>query len=206
MDAAIDPVRALDALGVLVFGLSGGLLAVRKEMDVFGVAVMALVTALGGGILRDVLLGLRPPLALVETTPLAVALVSAALTILVPRWIERGARSMQVFDAMGLGLFAVTGAARALDAGLAPLAATLLGVVTAIGGGVMRDVLAAEIPLVLRREIYALAALLGAGLCVLAHELGQSGPLATALAVVAAIGLRLAALRGDWNAPRPRAR
>jgi uncharacterized membrane protein YeiH len=194
----------LDLVGIFVFGLSGGLLAVRKEMDVFGVAVLALAAALGGGLVRDVLLGAVPPEALTRSAPLAASLLAAAVAIAVPSRLERGAGTVQVFDAVGLGIFAVYGASKALDFGLGAVPATLLGVVTAIGGGVLRDVLAAEIPLVLRREIYALAALLGAGLAVAAARTVGLGPLAATLAASAAIALRLAALRGGWNAPRPR--
>ena len=162
----LDPTleRALDLGGVFVFALSGASLAVRRGFDVVGLAVLAVATGVGGGITRDVLLGDLPPAAVRDQTYLVVPLVAAAVVLLGHRVVERLARPVLVFDAAGLGLFCVVGAAKALDAGLGVLASILLGVVTAVGGGILRDVLARDVPTVFRPDsaLYAVPAVVGA--------------------------------------------
>jgi uncharacterized membrane protein YeiH len=172
-------------------------------MDVFGVLVLALIAALGGGIVRDLLLGVAPPASLRNTSNLVAALTAAATCFFFHARLERIGSAVAVFDAVGLGLFSVTGALEALQHGLGAIAATLLGVVTGVGGGALRDVLANEVPFVLEREIYALAALVGAGLAVASSALGITDPWAAALAAACATTLRLLALRFGWEAPRP---
>ena len=195
---------ALDLAGVFVFALSGGLAAVRVRLDLFGVVFVATVTAIGGGIVRDTLLGETPPASLRHWPYLA---VPAAAAIVVFYWhpqVARLRRLMLLADAAGLGLFTVTGTREALQAGLGAAGACALGVLTGIGGGVIRDVLLREIPLVLRREIYALAAGVGAVLVCVGdgvHELGAAWQVATAVVV---FGLRVLAIRRHWAAPRPR--
>ena len=192
---------ALDLIGTFVFGLSGGLLAVRKRLDVFGVASLSLAAALGGGLLRDVLIGSVPPVALVDGRYAGAALAAAAVTFAGHRLLERLGPAVRIFDAVGLGFFAVAGTSKSLGAGLAGFAAVGLGVLTAIGGGVLRDVLAGEVPLVLRREIYAVAALAGALVVAGASQAGVYGPAAAAAAVVLTFVIRLLAMRRDWHAP-----
>jgi uncharacterized membrane protein YeiH len=191
----------LDLLGVAVFAASGALAAVHARLDVFGVVVLAAVTALGGGILRDVLLGVTPPSTLRQWPYL---MVPAAVALLVFRWhpaVARLRRGVQLADALGLALFATTGTAVALATGAPGVTAGVVGVVTGIGGGVLRDVLLNEIPTVLRREIYALAAAGGAVVVVAGDRLGlPSAPVALAGAVLVA-GLRVLALLLRWNAP-----
>ena len=151
---------ALDLLGTFVFGLSGGLLAVRRGLDLVGVLALATAAALAGGMLRDVLLGATPPAALAQSRYLLTAGGAGLAAFLAAPLFERLGKPVVVLDALGLGLFAVTGCRKALDHGLDPLACLLLGVLTAVGGGALRDLLVAEVPRVLREEVYALAACL----------------------------------------------
>lgn len=194
----------LDLLGVAVFAASGALAAVHARLDVFGVIVLATLTALGGGIVRDVLLGITPPSTLRQWPYL---LVPAAVALLVFRWhpaVARLRRGVQLADALGLALFVTTGTVTALDAGAPAVTAALVGVITGVGGGVLRDVLLREIPTVLRREIYALAAVSGAAVVVVGDALGLPQlPVALGAAVLVA-GVRVLALWRRWNAPTPR--
>lgn len=196
----------LDLIGTFVFALSGGLLAVRRDFDIVGIAVLALAAGLGGGVLRDVLLGVTPPAALRDEVYLATALAAALVSFLCHPRVERLAASVRLLDALGLGFFAVSGTLRSLDTGLDVVPAVLLGVVTGAGGGVIRDLLAREIPMVLRRDVYALAALLGAAAFVATTQLGLARTPASIVGITATFTLRLLALRYGWQAPRPRHR
>jgi uncharacterized membrane protein YeiH len=194
---------ALDLTGCFVFALSGGLAAVRARLDVFGVLVVATVTAIGGGIVRDVLAGVTPPNALRHWPYLAVpAAASVVVFIWHPR-VTRLRRPIIVLDAAGLGLFTVTGTRLALDHGLAPAGAVALGVLTGIGGGMLRDLLLREIPLVLRREIYALASAAGAALVVLGDRVGWTAGWQVGGAALVFL-IRMVAARRHWSAPTPR--
>src|SRR5512139_886830 len=168
----------LDLAGIFVFAISGSLVGVRKELDLFGVLVLAGATGLGGGFMRDVLIGAVPPAALLDWRYLLVPVVA------------------------GLGLFCVAGALKALDYGLGPVPAVLLGTLTAVGGGVVRDLLAGRVPVVLRSELYATPALVGASVAVL----GASSTVATWVYAIPAAALctawRLVAWWRGWNAPR----
>ena len=192
---------AVDLVGTFVFGLSGGLVAVRKRLDMFGVASLSLAAALGGGLLRDVLIGAVPPIALRDGRYALAALIAAGVTFVSHQHLERLGPAVRLFDAIGLGFFAVAGASKALDAGLPAFAAVGMGVLTGIGGGVIRDLLAGDVPLVLRREIYAVAALAGAAVVTATYELGVYGPLPAVAAIVITFVIRLLAMRRDWNAP-----
>lgn len=193
----------LDLTGSFVFALSGGLAAVRARLDVFGVVVVATVTAIGGGVLRDVLVGVTPPNALRHWPYLAVPAAAAVVVFVWHPQVNRMRRPIVVLDAAGLGLFTVTGTRLALDHGLGAAGACALGVLTGIGGGVVRDVLLREIPLVLRREIYALASGVGAVLVVIGSKVGwtigwQVG------AAVSVFVVRILAARRNWSAPTPK--
>jgi uncharacterized membrane protein YeiH len=196
----------LDLVGIFVFAVSGGLLAVRKQLDIVGVLVLAIVTGLGGGFLRDVLIGDVPPAALTDWRYLTVPLAGGLVTFFLHPGLARIEWGLNAFDAAGLGLFSVTGALKALEAGLGPAPAVLLGVLTGVGGGVLRDVLTARVPAILRRnELYAIPAAAGAALAVLA----SAAALPPASAVVAAFictGWRLLAMRRGWSAPTPLSR
>ncbi len=205
LDPSVE--RALDLLGIFVFALSGGLVAVRKHFDLVGVIALAAITALGGGLIRDALLGDTPPPALTEPAYLVVPLVAAAVTFIGHRQIEqRWRRPHLAFDAAGLGLFCVAGTTKALTFGLSGIGAVALGVVTATGGGVLRDVLAGEQPTLFRTEtvLYAIPAALGATAVTVAWELGAAGAEFAGVIAVAVCALRLLALRHGWHAPRPR--
>src|SRR3954471_21477981 len=165
----------LNLVGTFVFGLSGGVAGVRARLDVFGVIVLSAVVALAGGVIRDLLIG-TPPATFRDWRYLAAA-GAAGLTCYFGRpALERVRRSVLVFDAFGLGLFCVTGATKALDFGIGAVSAILLGAITGIGGGILRDVLLREVPTVLRHELYAIPALLGAGVMVAAQKSGSSSP------------------------------
>ncbi|WP_377269291.1 trimeric intracellular cation channel family protein [Peterkaempfera sp. SMS 1(5)a] len=199
-----DVQHTLDIAGIFVFALSGGLLAVRKNLDIFGIAMLAEVTALGGGVLRDLVIGAVPPAAFTDTGYFFTPLAAAVVVFFLHPEVERINWTVQSLDALGLGLFAVTGTAKAHDYGLGAVASVALGVATAVGGGVIRDVLANEVPSLLRwdREIYAVPALAAAVLVavlIAAHALGPAT--GTAAALVAFV-LRMLALRYGWRAPR----
>lgn len=191
----------LDLTGVFVFALSGGVVAVEKRLDPFGVVFLAFVAAASGGIARDVLIGATPPYALQTWTYAAVATAAGMICYFGYRHICRLATPVAVFDAIGLGLFAVLGARKALDAGLSPLMAAMLGMITAIGGGMARDILTAQTPMVLQRDIYALAAFFGAAVLSVGGHFGLPDAVLAPAGAALATGLRLLALSRHWNLP-----
>ena len=195
---------ALDFVGTFVFALSGAAAAVKRELDVFGVLTLAFVAATTGGIIRDVLIGAIPPATLVDWRYLAIALSAGILTFYWFPLIDRLKSPVQLFDAAGLALFAVSGAHKALSYGLdAPMAA-LLGMLTGIGGGMARDVLLGEIPTVLRAELYAVAALAGGGAVVIGESLGLPSTVTTLTGALLCLGLRLGSIYRGWHLPRAR--
>ena len=198
--------RALDLLGIFVFALSGASLAARKGFDAVGLVVLALATGLGGGIIRDVLVGNHPPIALDDQLYLLVPVAAAAVVGVAHTWVERLERPVLLFDAAGLALFAVAGAVIAVDKGLGWGASVLIGTITAVGGGVVRDVLAREVPIVLRADstLYATPAAIGAGLTVAAVEADVYGAVAATVVAGAVFAVRVLALRFGWRAPRAR--
>ena len=204
LDIAPDLWFALDILGTFVFALSGGLLAARKRFDIVGIIVLSVAAGLGGGMTRDVLLGDTPPVAFREEIYLLTALLAAAAVFLFHHQFNRMDYSIRLLDAVGLGVFAVSGTLKSLDFDLGPLPAILLGTVTGAGGGVIRDLLAREVPLILERDIYALAAVLGATTLVILLWLGLDTAIAAGIGVLATIGIRVLALRYNWQAPRAR--
>jgi uncharacterized membrane protein YeiH len=195
----------LDMAGIFVFALSGGLVGVRKELDIFGVLVLALATGLGGGFIRDVLIGAVPPAALADARLLLVPVVAGLVTFWFHPALGRMERLVTVFDAFGLGLFCVTGALKALDFGLGAVPAALLGTLTAIGGGITRDLLAGRVPVVLRSELYATPALVGAVVVVVGSQTSLPTWTYAIAAAVLAISWRLLAVWRGWQAPRPAA-
>ncbi|WP_433307763.1 trimeric intracellular cation channel family protein [Actinoplanes sp. CA-030573] len=190
-----------DLIGVAVFAASGASAAIAKRLDLFGVAFVGFVAALGGGILRDLVIGAVPPLAFADWRyPVTAVLASMAVFRLHPQ-LSRLRRTVLLLDAAGLGLFTVTGTLKALDANVPPVGACLIGMLTAIGGGLARDLLTAEIPVVLQRDIYAVAALGGAILVTVLYAWGLAGPIPTVVAAVLITGVRLLALYRRWSAP-----
>jgi uncharacterized membrane protein YeiH len=195
---------ALDLVGVFVFALSGGLVAVKKRLDLFGVLVLAAMAGLGGGVLRDLLIGDVPPVGIRDWRLLAAAGLGGLVTFLYHPEVERITRLVRVLDAAGLAAFAVAGSLKAaLHPAVSPVAAVLIGIVTAIGGGVLRDVLAGQVPEVLRRELYAVPAALGATIVVVFAELGALHDYILWGAALLVFGVRLVAVRLDLNAPTP---
>ncbi|HWC84143.1 MAG TPA: trimeric intracellular cation channel family protein [Pseudonocardiaceae bacterium] len=195
--------NVLNLLGVAVFAASGALAAVRARLDLFGVVVLGLSTALGGGVLRDLLLGVHPPVALRSWPYLLVAALVSVLVFLLHPQVARLRRAMLLADAVGLGLFVTAGTGTALAAGVPGYGACLIGMTTGIGGGVLRDVLLREIPLVLRKEIYAVAALAGAILVALGSWLRLPAGPVTVVGAVLVVVVRVVALWRRWNAPVP---
>ena len=196
--------HTLDLIGSFVFAISGALLAVRKNFDVFGIAVLAEVTALGGGLFRDVVIGAVPPAAFTDLGYFLTPLLATTLVFFLHPHVERIQTGVNVFDAAGLGLFCVAGTAKAYDYGLNLTASVALGLATAVGGGVLRDVLANEVPSLLRwdRDLYAVPAIVGASLTVLCIHYDALTPVTGTLAAVTAFVLRLLAMRFHWRAPR----
>ncbi len=192
-----------DLAGIFVFAISGALVAVRKELDVFGVLVLAGATGLGGGLLRDVLIDATPPAALEDWRYLMVPVAAGLLTFFFHPVVGRVERPVTVFDAFGLALFCVTGALKALEYGLGPLPAALMGMVTGIGGGMLRDLLTGRVPVVFRGELYATPALAGAALAVTGEELGLPVVVSALVGGGVCLAWRLLAMWRQWQAPLP---
>ena len=194
---------ALDLVGVFAFALSGGLVAVKKRLDLFGVLVLSGAAALGGGVMRDVLIGDLPPVGISDWRLLTSALVAGLVTFLYHPGVERISRFVRVLDAAGLAVFAIGGSLKALGAGMDPLTSVIVGGITAVGGGIVRDVLAGQVPEVLRREMYALPALLGSALVVTAHHFDAISPLVIWGCVALVFAVRMIAVVLDVHAPKP---
>jgi len=195
-------VRLLDLIGIGVFAISGALAAGRKRLDLLGVFVLAAVTAIGGGTLRDLLLDRQPIFWLADPTYLGVIIAAVAITFAYVRWRRPPLASLLVADALGLALFSVAGAQIAEGAGLPAVSVVLLGTMTGVGGGVIRDVLSTEIPFVLRRgNLYASAVMFGIAVYLFLESVGLSRQQAslTGMGVIAA--LRLAAIRWELKLP-----
>jgi uncharacterized membrane protein YeiH len=191
----------LDLIGTFVFALSGATAGIKQRLDLFGVLVLSFAAASAGGIMRDLLIGAVPPAAISDWRYLGVSLLAGLVIFFRFPHSERLRNFVLIFDAAGLALFAVTGTQKALGYGLHPVMAALLGMLTGIGGGMLRDVLVAEIPNVLRAELYAVAALAGAAVVVVGHLLNVS-PTAAAIAGAAfCLGIRLIAIWRGWHLP-----
>ncbi|HEY1132860.1 MAG TPA: trimeric intracellular cation channel family protein [Roseateles sp.] len=192
----------LDLAGTFAFAISGAAAARSRNLDLFGVMVVAFAVACGGGVVRDLCIGAVPPAGLADWRYLLAAMCAAWMTILANKLVKRLANPVIFFDSLGLGLFAVTGAQKALIFGHNSEVALLLGVVSAVGGGVIRDVLLNRVPVILRREIYASAALVGATIAVAGDRLGWDPTLRTWAALIACFTVRYLSLRYKWNLPR----
>lgn len=192
---------ALDIIGTFAFALSGGTRAVESRMDVFGTIFLAFIASVAGGIVRDVIIGSTPPAAFLNGAYLAIAIVAGVICFHRYKWIIRLSKPVIFFDAIGLGLFCVVGAQKALEAGLSPIFAALLGMFTAIGGGVAADILSQRKPMVLHRDVYALAALAGALVLTLGVTVGVPVFVVAPIGALLAISMRLVALHYDWHLP-----
>src|SRR5215472_13654915 len=192
---------AFDLGGTFVFALSGAVTGVKHRLDLFGVLVLSFAAGNSGGVARDVMIGAHPPAAISDWRYIAVSMLAGLITFYWFPIINRLSSPVLVFDAAGLALFAVAGAGKALAFHAGPVAATLLGMLTGIGGGMVRDIFVMEIPAVLRTELYAVAALLGATFTVGGQRLGLPLHLAAPIGALLCITLRLLALRYGWHLP-----
>lgn len=192
---------ALDLGATFVFAISGATQGVRRRLDLFGVLVVAWAAGVAGGIARDLLIGAVPPAAIAEPRYFAVTIAAGLVGFYGARQIARLKTPVQLFDAAGLCLFAVTGTDKALAFGLHPFVAAILGMVTCIGGGVARDLLTREIPTVLRSEIYAVAALAGAGTVAVGHVIGLPAQPVALFGAALCLFLRLMSLYRGWRLP-----
>ena len=199
--AAETLIALIEDGGTVAFAISGAVAAMRRKLDLFGVLVLGAVTAVSGGIIRDVLLGSIPPDAIKSSESVAIALGAALLTLIYPPLMARLRYPVRVFDAAGLGIYAAVGAQKALAFGINWPMAAALGMITGIGGGMLRDILSAEVPMVLRAEIYALAALLSASVAVGAQAMGVAPLPGLALAASLGFALRMLALYRNWSLP-----
>lgn len=193
--------RVFDLVGTFVFAISGAVAGAKHRLDLFGVLVLAFVAATFGGITRDVMIGAIPPASLQDWKYVGVSVLAGIATFL---WHERMGRlrnAVLIFDAAGLGLFAVAGAGKALAYHLGPIPAALLGMVTGIGGGVIRDVLVSEVPAVFRTDVYALAALAGASLFVVGELLHLPSLVMAIVSALLCFGIRMMAIRRGWQIP-----
>jgi uncharacterized membrane protein YeiH len=201
---ATGTLLVLDLVGTFVFALSGAVVGVKRRLDIFGVLVISFAAASAGGITRDLLIGSVPPAAIRDWRYIAASVLAGLLIFI---WFPRRQRWSRVrnfvllFDAAGLALFAVSGTQKAIGYGLNPVVASLLGMLTGIGGGMVRDVLVAEVPQVLRSDLYAVAALAGAIVVVIGHQLHIAPGVAAVLGAVICFGLRLFAIRRGWQLP-----
>lgn len=199
--------RWADPVAIAVFAASGALVASRKGLDAVGFILIAAVTGFGGGTVRDLLLGRTPVFWLRAPELLAICAAVGVLLFFFAHRVESRFRALLWADAVGLALYAVVGAETALIAGADPWAAVLLGTVTATFGGILRDILCNELPLILRREIYATAAAAGAALFVAARVNGTGREAAMVAGIGLAFAIRAAGILGGWSLPsyRPRA-
>lgn len=196
-------VLVADLAGTVVFAIEGATAAIHAGLDLLGVLVLSFIVALGGGIVRDLLLGATPPSAMRDWRYPVLAFVAGLATFVLHVQVEAlPPLLLSTLDAVGLALFAVAGAEKALEFGIHPFMATLLGAITGCGGGVVRDMLLSRIPMVLVADIYASAALLGAAVLVVARRLGCPPAVAATLGGVVCFALRVAAVRFGWQLPK----
>lgn len=202
MDEAV--IRALDIIGTAAFAISGASLGVRRRMDLFGVLVLAAVTATAGGVMRDLLVGAIPPVAIADWKPFSLAVGSGLFTFYFKPLVRRLRSPVLIFDAAGLAVFAVVGTEKALIHGVPFGSAVLLGLISAVGGGVVRDLMTAQVPTVLRAEIYAVAALAASVIVAAGEALDLSPKLSVPVALLTATLLRLVSIRREWSLPTSR--
>jgi uncharacterized membrane protein YeiH len=196
--------KILDLVGTFVFAISGAVAAVNGRLDLFGVLVLSFVAGNFGGIGRDVLIGAVPPAALTDERYLLVSMLAGLVTFFGYAGVDRLRNPVLLFDAAGLSLFAVSGAQKAIEFGLSPAMSALLGMLTGIGGGMMRDILLSEVPQVLRSDLYAVAALAAAAVVVLGDVVGIAYGVSALAGAALCFGLRFMAIRHGWRLPTAR--
>lgn len=192
---------ALDLIGTFIFALSGVLAAKQKGLDIFGIFSIAFVVACGGGIIRDLCIGAIPPAGLTNYLYIVMVFAATIIGLACYRIVSALKYSVLFFDALGLSVFAISGARKALVFGHNYEVAIILGIVTAVGGGVIRDMLLDRIPVILTREIYASAAMIGSSIIVLGDYLHYPGETVSVIALILCVALRLLSLYFHWNLP-----
>lgn len=194
----------LDFVGTFAFALNGALTAVRAErLDIFGVVTLGMFTGLGGGTIRDVFLDALPPATFMDWRYLALAAAGGLIAFVLSRRLDRVNMAITVLDAVGLSVFAVLGAYKALEMGFGVPQAMIVGTITAVGGGTIRDMMIGRIPTVLRSELYAIPALIGAGCAAATYRFGYHGTLAALSSAAVCFVIRMVGVGFDLNAPRP---
>jgi uncharacterized membrane protein YeiH len=193
--------HAFDLSGTFVFAISGAIAGVRHRLDLFGVLVLSFAAATSGGLARDVFIGAIPPASIQDWRYLAVSILAGIVTFFFYSRVSRFKNALLIYDAAGLGLFATTGAAKALAFQIAPIPAALLGMLTGIGGGVVRDILVSEVPAVFRTDIYAVAALIGAAVVVAGNQLGLPPAPVAGVGAILCFTIRILAIRRAWQFP-----
>jgi len=197
----VEIIHLLDLFGTGVFAITGSLAAGKKRMDVFGVLVLGLATAIGGGTLRDLLLGRCPVFWIINPNYLIVVITACVLTLLLARFVIISINILLVFDALGLAVFTVVGMVNSLSVTESAIVAAIMGIITGVAGGILRDTLSAEVPLILRKEIYAAACLGGAVAYLGLFHAGMHKDLCIVISILITLSLRLAAIR--WNLSLP---
>jgi uncharacterized membrane protein YeiH len=194
----------LELVGIFVFAISGALTAIQKGFDAVGILILAEVTALGGGVLRDLIIGDTPPAAFRQVGYLLVPLAAATVAFFAHPVVERLAFGVLLFDAAGLGLFCVTGTLKALDHGLGSVQSAVLGVTTAVGGGLLRDVIARQTPALVKvdTDLYSIPAMVGAAAVTVAYRMDLPMPVAAPVAAVFVFAFRVVAMVRHWTAPQ----
>ncbi len=197
----ISWINAFDAIGTVAFAASGALVGIKKQMDLFGVVVLGLVTAIGGGIIRDVILDSLPPYVFIHNLDILIAILTSIVVFIVPRSIEN-TRMFFYFDAIGLGVFSAIGVSKAIEYHMSFIGAVILGTITAVAGGMLRDVLSAEIPLVLKKEVYASACIVGTSLFYVLHLLKLQNSINLFICTALIFLLRTIAFTKNWQLPK----
>jgi uncharacterized membrane protein YeiH len=194
---------AVDLIGTFVFAIEGAMAAIKGNLDFFGIMVLAFVTALGGGIIRDLLIGAIPPNSIRDWRYPAVAFTGAAAVFFFHQFVQAIPMPLMIgLDAAGLALFAVAGAGKALEYNIHPFIATLMGGVTGVGGGTMRDVLLAQVPAVLNSDVYAVAAITGAAVMILGLRAGWNRTCMASMGACVCFLLRVVSVWQHWNLPK----
>ena len=198
----MDFLQLIDILGTIAFAVSGAFSAMDKKLDPFGVLILAFVTAIGGGTLRDILIGNVPVGWLRNGTTTIVIVSAVVITLFFGRYVKQFSKTLFLFDAMGLGLFTIIGVEKGLAMHFSPGICITLGTITACFGGVIRDVLINNVPLIFHKEISASACILGAGVYLLLRETSLSGDWATIIAILVIVVIRVVAMRYKLALPR----
>ncbi|MCA1927450.1 MAG: trimeric intracellular cation channel family protein [Calditerrivibrio sp.] len=194
----------LDLVGTAAFAISGALAGVRKDMDLYGISVLSLVTAVGGGTIRDILVGRIPPFIFIDYNYIGISLLSALFVFFFYRKVEKGMKTLLIMDAMGLGVFTVIGVKVGLDYQIGFIGSIFMGVMTGTFGGMIRDILQGEIPLVLKKEVYASASLIGGIIFYLLSNTAVLGFINIFLSISVVFLLRVVAIFKNWNLPKPK--